>query len=96
MKIESSLAPASTPGVDTQKRTTKPQTKTEASSGDVQLSFAGRLQSLEEQGNAPVDNAKVAAIKQAIAEGRFSINADAIADRLINSAQELLRKQDQS
>lgn len=96
MKIESSLAPAAPPGVDTQKRTTKPQTKTEASSGDVQLSFSGRLQSLEEQGSAPVDNAKVAAIKQAIAEGRFSINADAIADRLINSAQELLRKRDQS
>ncbi|KZE30043.1 FlgM family anti-sigma-28 factor [Crenobacter luteus] len=36
------------------------------------------------------DAAKVDAIKQAIAEGRFEIDAGAIADKLIDSARELL------
>ena len=41
-------------------------------------------------GSGEIDTAKVNAIKQAIVEGRFSINAGAIADRLLGSAQELL------
>lgn len=39
------------------------------------------------------DAAKVEAIKQAISEGRFTINADAIADKLISSTRELLAQQ---
>ena len=34
-------------------------------------------------GGAPVDNAKVAAIRTAIAEGRYPIDADRIAERMI-------------
>ena len=44
-------------------------------------------------GGEPVNAARVQEIRQAIAEGRFQINADAIADRLIESARELLQAQ---
>ena len=41
-------------------------------------------------GSADFDQAKVDAIRQAIREGRFSVNAEAIADRLIYEASALL------
>lgn len=42
---------------------------------------------------APLDTARVEAIRQAISEGRFQINPEAIADRLIQSARELVAAQ---
>ena len=39
---------------------------------------------------AEFDAAKVQAIKQAMREGRFQVNADAVADRLLESVRELL------
>lgn len=38
------------------------------------------------------DTAKVDAIKQAIREGHFKINADVVADRLVESVKQLLGK----
>lgn len=97
MKIDSSLLPVGNAGLDNTKRTAKTQSSTPSSNTEeVQLSLSGRLQSMENQEGSPVDSARVAAIKDAIAQGRFSINAEAIADRLISSAQELLGKQPQS
>jgi len=55
------------------------------SSASAQLAGAGS--------GAPVDSARIAEIKQAIAEGRFQINADAIADGLIDTARDLLQSQ---
>jgi len=43
--------------------------------------------------NAEFDTAKVARISQAITDGKYSINAGVIADKLISNAQELLGKQ---
>ena len=43
-------------------------------------------------GNGVFDADKVARISQAIRDGSFSVNADAIADKLIANAQELLGK----
>lgn len=40
-----------------------------------------------------VDMARVQEIRQAISEGRFQINASAIADRLISTARELVNAQ---
>ena len=56
---------------------------------NVRLSgLSSRLQSSDE---APsFDAARVAQIKQAIADGKFQINTSAIADRLISSARELV------
>ena len=50
------------------------------------------MQSLEAQlGQAPaVDTQRVDEIRQAIRDGRFSINPEAIADKLMDSVKELL------
>jgi negative regulator of flagellin synthesis FlgM len=62
---------------------------------DVQLSdLSSQLRSADE-GHA-FNPARVAEIKQAISEGRFTINAGAIADRLIASAKELVNSQRQA
>lgn len=61
-----------------------------ATSGDsvqVQLSDTA---SLLGSTDAEFDAEKVERISQAIRDGKFSINADAIADKLIANAQELL------
>ena len=42
--------------------------------------------------SAECDSAQVDRISKAIADGTYSINADAIADKLISNAQELLGK----
>jgi negative regulator of flagellin synthesis FlgM len=39
------------------------------------------------------DTKRVEAIKQAISEGRFTVNAGAVADKLVASVQELLARQ---
>jgi negative regulator of flagellin synthesis FlgM len=67
-----------------------------AGGGQVQLSsLASQLQALESSmADTPViDSARVAEIKQAISEGRFKINPDAVADQLLQTARELLRVQ---
>lgn len=38
-----------------------------------------------------VDAAKVAEIKQAISEGRFKVNSDVVADRLLETVKELIQ-----
>ena len=61
-------------------------------SEDVRLSsVASQLAASESE--APFDAGRVAEIKQAIAEGRFSINPGAIAGRLVASAKELVGPQ---
>ncbi len=60
-------------------------------SARVQLSSPLALQS-SEAGQADFDGEKVERIARAIREGSFHIDAEAIADRLIANAQELLPK----
>ena len=71
-------------------RGTEPVAETER----VQLSDLGsRLAQLEQQfGGSDFDVKKVEEIRNAIAEGRFKINSDAIADKLLTSVSELLGK----
>ena len=60
----------------------------------VQLSpLASQLQAIESgMANSPVvDSARVAEIRRAIADGRFKVNPDAVADHLLQTARELLR-----
>lgn len=63
-----------------------------ASGTSVNLGTSAQLRSMEESmANAPVVNtAKVAEIKQAISEGRFQVNAGAVADSLIQSVTDLI------
>ena len=71
---------------------TAPQTGGE--SGRVQLSQqSNRLNELEAQfPQSSFDAAKVAEIRSAIAEGRYNINAGAVADKLLESAAQLARR----
>lgn len=54
--------------------------------------IAGSLQASEKP---PVNTARIQEIKAAISEGRFKINPEAIADRLIESARDLLNSNGQ-
>lgn len=58
-------------------------------SAKVELSSAGALQATGAD-EAAFDSAKVDRIATAIREGRFQVDAGAIADKLITNAQELL------
>jgi negative regulator of flagellin synthesis FlgM len=60
----------------------------------VQLSDLGsRLAQLENQfSGSDFDVKKVAEIRNAISEGKFKVNADAIADKLLASVSDLLGK----
>ena len=60
-------------------------------STQVQISRAAKLAaSATSSDDGSFDTAKVARITQAISEGKFTINAKAIADKLVSNAQELL------
>jgi negative regulator of flagellin synthesis FlgM len=65
-------------------------------SGSTSVSLgakATQLQSMESSmANTPVaDPNKVAEIKQAISEGRFTVNSGVVADKLIETVKELIR-----
>ena len=63
----------------------------ETGSATVELSStAATLISAARGAPAEVDAAKVARLSQSIADGSFSIDAEAIADKLIANAQEVL------
>jgi negative regulator of flagellin synthesis FlgM len=99
MKIEkTSKALPPTPAGDANPRasaarTTGNQTPPADSSTSVHLgSTTAQLRSMEGSiASTPlVDTHKVAEIKQAISEGRFKVNSGVVADRLINSVQDLI------
>ena len=58
-------------------------------SAEVSLSSLADMK-LDPHGEGSFDAAKVERIAQAIREGKFTVNAGAIADQLIANAQELL------
>ena len=94
MKIESSTKPSAAPLL---KETRAPSTgKTAPTPGDdVQLSVLSATLATADDDQS-YDAGRVSEIKQAISEGRFTINAGAIADRLIASARELVDSQRQA
>ena len=75
-------------------RGSEPATETER----VQLSDLGaKMSQLEAQfGGSDFDVKKVEEIRNAIAEGRFKVNAGAVADNLISSVSDLLGKKSSS
>jgi negative regulator of flagellin synthesis FlgM len=99
MKITKTVDPARTdrakPTAGSSARSTGAATQTAAgSSGDtgrVQLSdLSSRLSQLETQfPQSSFDAAKVSEIRAAIAEGRYQVNAGAVADKLIATAAQL-------
>lgn len=95
MKIDNAAKTASSAALtETRSRQSKPAAdgRPAGAAAEVQLSsLSSQMQSFGEP--VPIDGSKVAEIKQAIAEGRFRINADAIAGRLVETAQQLIQNQ---
>ena len=94
MKIESSTKPVGDLRLNEMRLPAANKTAA-AVSEEVQLSSLS-AQLNASNGEQPFDAARVSEIKQAISEGRFSINAGAIADRLIASAEELVGSRHQA
>lgn len=94
MKIDSSIKSPSSPpspnsrGVETTKAPAVPATAADGASVATHLQQPGLIDSSA----PPFDSQRVAEIRQAVAEGRFQINAEKIADTLIQSVGELLAK----
>ena len=90
MKIEQSTA-LSNVQATTETRSVQAK-KAVAASDEVELSsLASQLATSSSE--PTFDAARVAEIRQAITDGKFTINSGAIADRLIASAKELIGKQ---
>lgn len=94
MKIGSSFTSPS-PAIEERQgaavRGTDASKSSRPASGDaVSLSSAAASMSGLDAGVGDFDATKVEAIRQAIREGRFTVNAEAIADRLIAEATALL------
>lgn len=87
MKIDSSYKPS--PSSPAPKVASAPTAATKAQEAVSLSPLAGSLAAAEQ---APMNTAKIQEIKLAIAEGRFKINPEAIADRLIESARDLVSR----
>lgn len=92
MKINNALPSVGTSQNSAQARApAAPRQGTGPAAGErVEISsLSARLQEVG-AGEAPVDAERVAEIKQAIAEGRFQINPERIADGLLSSVRDML------
>lgn len=77
-------------------RVTRIEKSAPAPSSSVTLSDASsKIQALEAEARQATgfDEARVAAIKEAIQEGRFQINSKMIADKLLTNVRELISQQ---
>src|SRR6218665_663160 len=97
MKIDNTGKPLGAVNARGDARAAKSESRESAATAEAQpdsvdiKSFSARLATLEAtlSTQPAVDEAKVAEIRKAISEGRFSVQAEAIADRLIASVKEL-------
>jgi negative regulator of flagellin synthesis FlgM len=97
MKIDNSVKGIGSPvsSGDTRQRADKASVAGQNTepSAQVKISALSSLGVDSILANAPVTNpGKIAEIKQAIADGRFTVNADKIADGLLDSVRQLLGK----
>ena len=63
----------------------------QAEFGQISTTLSSTAKSLGD-GNAEFDAAKVERVSNAIRDGKYQVNAEAIADKLISNAQELLSR----
>ena len=94
MKIDPTLKPAAASAVPEERsRAVKAGSTPRQPGATVQVSpLASQLQSIDAaDGGESVDASRVAQVKLAIAQGRYEIDAEKIADRLIESTRESLR-----
>lgn len=102
MKIDNSIRTSPLGGTSstasTSTRSAKTTSETGKSSSQDSVSLSGlstQIQALESSiAEAPsFDSAKVESIKQAIRDGKFTVNPEVIADKLISSTRELIAQQ---
>lgn len=89
MKIDSTYKPTTTPVANRP----APRTAQETSSSGESVSLSQLAGSLQATEKPPVNTARIQEIKDAISQGRFKVNPEAIADGLIQSARDLLDSQ---
>lgn len=94
MKINSSTPSAVSLTPTRQQRPAGPAAAA-GTTGESAVATLNHSQALEQTG-APVDSERVAEIRQAIADGKLQINAERIADRLIQGARDQFAKGRQS
>lgn len=93
MKIDSNLKPIVPGNVGGSRAKAEANSaRTDSTAAEVRISTAS-AQLSGSGSNAPIDSARIAEIKTAIAEGRFKINAGAIAEGLIDTARSFLQAQ---
>jgi len=100
VKIDNSLSTVSgIPVSDGQKRADKAAgavpPRAPAAENVRLSSLSAQLQAIDSNlaNSGVVDTARVAEIKQAITEGRFKVNPEAVADRLLETVRELIQSQ---
>jgi negative regulator of flagellin synthesis FlgM len=95
MKIEGNIKSVTSSAVQQEpgRAGKEPAADVAAAPVSTNVSLSSQLQVIEKSfADTPVvDVARVAELKQAISEGRFKVNADAVADRLIDTVKELIR-----
>lgn len=94
MKINNSVTNIGIPPGDSQKRADKSVATPAPAAENVHLSsLSSQLQALENKfaSSGVVDASRVEEIKQAISDGRFTVNAEAVADRLLETVRELIQ-----
>lgn len=92
VKIENTIKPGiSAKASETRSSSTGKAAPASQPSAGASVQLSGQSAQLQSSDGASVfDAARVGQIKQAISDGKFQINAGAIADRLISSARELV------
>lgn len=99
MKIDTSIKSlGSLPNSESRSRATKEPTVTQAPDAGAKVelsSLSSSLQKMESTiANVPVvDSSRVAELKKAISEGRYQVNAESLANSLIQNAQQMLQTQ---
>jgi negative regulator of flagellin synthesis FlgM len=93
VKIDSSLKPVGPGTVNSNRGKVKADSTPAEGAAEVKLSAASTQLAAGASSGAPIDGARIAEIKLAISEGRFQVNAEAIAEGLINTARDLLQSQ---
>ena len=92
MKIDNSYTAALALG--TSKSAPRQNTKAEGQESASEVRLSSLAESLgTTESSAPVNSDRVAELRQAIASGQFKINAGAIADRLLDTAKDLIQTQ---
>lgn len=91
MKIDKPIHPVRPQGLEQGKQTSRPEQP--AGAGNTSPASVTQLNRAIADSSGDIDQARVDEIRQAISEGKLSMNADRIADGLIDSVRALLDEQ---